>query len=271
MIVLPALKWAGGKRSIAAEILAIAEGDGWRPGGGYVEPFVGGAAVFCALSPRPWRALLADVNAELVAFYVGVRDDVDRVAWIAKAWPTSEAQYYAVRELDPDRLDPAMRAARVLYLNRCSFNGLWRVNNGAMTTPWGRREGVRVVDVDRLRALSRALAGVEIVCGDFEAAIAAAHPGDLLYLDPPYLPPVGGDGFVAYAGAFGVRDHVRLELAARDARDRGVFVVASQGDTPRIREIWAAWQLRERSVKRSISRDASTRAPARELIFHGRA
>src|SRR3954464_3417670 len=131
----PFLKWAGGKRALVDRILAAAP----PKIATYYEPSLGGGAVFFALAGarRFARAVLADVNDELIRCYQAVRDDVDAVISALQRHSTTEAAYYEVRALDPTTLEPAVRAARIIYLNRCGYNGLYRVNSrGEFNVPF---------------------------------------------------------------------------------------------------------------------------------------
>ena len=179
----PFLKWAGGKRQLLEQFERYFPAPGTY--GVYHEPFLGGGAVFFHLLPA--RAVLSDLNPELVEAYQVVRDDVEGVIRRLRGFRNEEEFYYEVRGRDPQALTPPERVARMLYLNRTCFNGLYRLNSsGRFNVPFGRYRLPRICQTASLRAASRALAGVELRVQPFEAVLDSAQPGDLVYLDPPY-------------------------------------------------------------------------------------
>jgi DNA adenine methylase len=180
----PVLKWAGGKRQIVKQIVELLP----KKIATYYEPFVGGGAVFFELFNRGTfeRAVIGDKNPELVNVYQALKHDVSGVIRALKKLKEqhSEEHYYQVRATIP-RSETA-RAARVLYLNKTGFNGLYRVNrSGQFNVPFGRYDEPTIVNEPRLRAAADALANVEIVNEDFEALAKRARPGDAVYFDPP--------------------------------------------------------------------------------------
>ena len=196
----PFLKWAGGKRALMADILArIPEG----PIDLFVEPFLGGGALFLELAGqgRIKQAILNDRNPELVHTWCTVRDDPEGIIEAIGQWHPDEETYYAVRALDRAELNDVERAARVLWLNRTCFNGLYRINrSGHFNVPFGKYKKPRLVDADNLRAVSRALQNVTLYNLDFEGILAMAGPGALVYCDPPYWPVSQTANFTAYDG-----------------------------------------------------------------------
>jgi DNA adenine methylase len=194
----PFLKWAGGKRQLLERILQVVPGEMDT----YYEPFVGGGALFFALAGarRFRRAVLADANRELILCYEAVRDDVDGVIRALRPHRYDRRIYYQVRAQDPARLSAAARAARLIYLNRCGYNGLYRVNSrGLFNVPFGRYRNPVICDEIKLRAAAAALQSATLVCQDFAVTVAAATPGDFVYLDPPYVPLSPTSSFTAYA------------------------------------------------------------------------
>jgi len=262
----PVLKWAGGKTQLLDRILPLlpARIDT------YFEPFVGGAAVFFALArtKRFRRAVLADRNEELVEVYRALQQDVDGVvAALARlASHHDEAAYYAVRASRPRRA--ATRAARLIYLNKTGYNGLYRVNRaGEFNVPFGRHVRPTILDEPNLRAASLALQGVELVVDDFSAVSARARPGDAVYLDPPYLPLSRTSSFTAYdRHAFGDEDHARLAAVFGELSARGVPAVLSNSATPRTRELFSRFRVMEVPAGRAINSQVERRGPVMELL-----
>ncbi len=281
----PILKWAGGKSRLLPELLSrvpaatamalAANGPSSmrsarkaRPAH-YFEPFAGGAALFFHLRPR--HATLTDTNVELIHLYTVIRDDVESlIAELAKH-PHDRTHFYAVRALDPTLLPPVERAARMVFLNRTCFNGLWRVNKqGQFNVPFGSYANPTICPTDRLRAASMALQNVDLQVGDFETATASAKAGDFVYFDPPYVPLTRTASFTAYTGSgFGPVEQQRLaDLFTRLTR-RGVHCMLSNSDTPLVRELYAEHHIDGVLAPRSISRDGKSRDAVGEVIVRG--
>ena len=199
----PFLKWAGGKTQILDQLVARAPARIDT----YYEPFLGGGALFFRLASdperRPRRAVLNDLNHELIAAFRAVRDDagalIERLGELERAYldldgAEREDCYYAVRqeyrELVADGgADHIEVTSRLIFLNKTCFNGLYRVNrSGEFNVPHGRYARPRILDAAGLEAASAALAGVELRSVDFEEACEGAGPDDFVYFDPPFQP-----------------------------------------------------------------------------------
>jgi len=268
----PFLKWAGGKRQLLPRILELVPPRVRT----YYEPFMGGGALFFALAAegRFQRAVLGDVNGELVNCYKAVRDDVEAVITRLARMRNTPADYYRVRAQRPDDLAPAARAARVIYLNRCGYNGLYRVNSdGEFNVPFGRYARPRICDPDRLRAAARALQAVDLVQGDFGAVLGRRRLGyaDFAYLDPPYVPISRTASFTAYAGGFTMTDQQRLADLLRRLSDRGVPAVLSNSDCAETRQLYLGLPAQSLPARRAINSVASRRGPVAELLVHTQA
>jgi DNA adenine methylase len=262
----PFLKWAGGKGQLLSEL------DKRLPDafGAYHEPFMGGGALFFHLfgKGRLGDAHLSDVNPVLVDTYLGVRDCADGVIAALGTHLNESEHFYAVRSLDPATLDHASRTARMIYLNRTCFNGLWRENSsGRFNVPFGRYRNPKICDPSNLRAVSRALARTSLECRGFESILDRARPGDLVYLDPPYDPLSATASFTAYSrSAFGEAEQRRLAGVFGTLAERGTFVILSNSDTPRIRDLYARFRIDPVQVSRSINSRADRRGPVGEVI-----
>ncbi|HVZ35597.1 MAG TPA: Dam family site-specific DNA-(adenine-N6)-methyltransferase [Polyangiaceae bacterium] len=268
----PILKWAGGKARLVPAILAR------LPSriGTYHEPFVGGAAVFFALAGerRFRRAVLSDLNRDLVDVYRGVQSDVERVIRRLEEYRKRHDRetYYETRALDPSQLDLVERAARLIYLNKTGYNGLYRVNRaGQFNVPFGRYENPPICDAERLRAAAQALAPrrVSLEVADFDAVTERARRGDAVYLDPPYVPLSTTANFTAYhSEAFGKEAHQRLaETLAQLTRSR-VSAVLSNSDTRWTRRLYdrELFQIDRVLVTRPINSKAIARGNVAELL-----
>ncbi|MEX2445880.1 MAG: Dam family site-specific DNA-(adenine-N6)-methyltransferase, partial [Dehalococcoidia bacterium] len=242
----------------------------------------GGARYFArAADPAsaPRRAVLNDLNRELITAYEVVRDEVDtlvaRLAALAAPYlaaPPEEraARYYAERERTPEgRID---LAARFLFLNKTCFNGLYRVNrSGAFNVPHGRYQNPRILDETALRAASAALHGVELRCGDFEEATADATAGDFVYFDPPFEPLSKTSSFTGYTeGSFDRRMQVRLKWAIDDLTDRGVAVMLSNSPAEWLVGVYEGerrgYHLDRTPARRAINSRGDRRGAIDELI-----
>ncbi|HET7539236.1 MAG TPA: DNA adenine methylase [Polyangiaceae bacterium] len=271
--VKPVLKWAGGKRQLLEHILPVVERCFPKRIEKYYEPFVGGAAVFFALFARDKfeRARLSDMNADLIGVYRALRDDAESViAELSKleSQGFSRETYYKVRDKRPTKA--AARAARLIYLNRTGYNGLYRVNSsGEFNVPYGSYKNPRILDQPRLLAAARALQGVEIEVEDFEASCAKAKPGDFVYFDPPYVPVSKTASFAAYHSvAFTLAEHARLAQTFARLSKRGVQALLSNSDTPETQELYRAFQPRTVQATRAINSNASRRGSVPELLVH---
>jgi DNA adenine methylase len=265
----PFLKWAGGKRALMDEILTRMP-DG--PIELYVEPFLGGGAVFLELARqgRIRKAILNDRNPELVATWSMVRDQPEALIEAVRQWDACEATYYHVRdELEPAALDPVTQAARVVWLNRTCFNGLYRKNrSGHFNVPFGRYKSVNI-DEDNLRAVSAALANVVIYDFDFESILEMAGPGAVVYCDPPYWPVSKTASFNCYDGlAFGVDEQERLAGCFAALPDQGAYGILSNSWTDETLELYERHGLYIDAVeaRRSINSKGSGRGPVPEVM-----
>jgi DNA adenine methylase len=264
----PFIKWVGGKTSLLPELLKHVPTRGSLRR--YHEPFVGGGALFFAVSPR--RAILSDSNAELVHCYQQVRDDVSAVLDGLARHVYDRAHFNAVRALEPLSLAPAERAARFIYLNKTCFNGLWRVNRaGRFNVPIGRYKDPRFCDPTTLMRASAALKGVQVAHATFELALQRTSPGDFVYLDPPYDPVSATSSFTSYTkDSFGWEDQQRLAAACATLNRRGVRFLLSNSATPRVRELYKAFEQRLVRAPRHISCKGTGRGAVDELlVFNG--
>lgn len=264
----PFLKWAGGKGRLLPQLEPLLPpGHELRR---HVEPFFGGGAMFFARQPS--RALVSDVNPNLITTYQAVQGDVEGVIerLSALAARHSSDAYYRVRERynRAARIDEVERAAMFIYLNKTCFNGLHRVNaRGEFNVPAGSYKNPRIVDGEGLRAASFALQGADIRCQPFDALLRDARPGDFVYLDPPYAPVSETANFTSYAlGGFGAADQIRLRDVFRELDRRGCRLMLSNSDVPFIREIFAGYRIDVVMAARAINADASRRGPVAEVV-----
>jgi DNA adenine methylase len=269
--VKPVLKWAGGKRQLLEPILSFIDEAFPEQIGTYYEPFAGGAAVFFALvaQGRFERARLSDKNEDLIRVYRALRDEADSVIRELEKLEGrghSEAVYYDIRGEHPKK--PSARAARLIYLNRTGYNGLYRVNrSGGFNVPYGRYKKPRILDRVRLLAAAEALQGVELQVEDFEASCLKAKRGDFVYFDPPYMPVSKTASFAEYhSEAFTLAEHERLSKTFARLNKKGVAVLLSNSDTPETRGLYAGFDTQTVLAKRAINSDATRRGAVKELL-----
>lgn len=269
------MRWAGGKRQLLPALHAALPADFDLTRHRFYEPFAGGLAFTFSLHERPMprrgRApiVVNDTNPELIAAYRSVRDHTEDLigALTELAKDTSADRYYEVRDWEPDT--ELERGARMIYLNRLSFNGIHRVNkSGKFNVPYGKLANPTVCDTELLRACATMLAHVEIRYGSYVTALADAREGDVVYLDPPYIPLTPTASFTSYAvDGFGELDQYALAGTIRGLIARGARVILSNSDTPATRAIFGAdLDLRTISVARSVGASAASRARVDEVI-----
>lgn len=268
----PFLKWAGGKTQLLGEILPkLPENIDT-----YFEPFIGGGAVFFALASegRFDRAVISDGNPALVEVYKVLRDHPDALIALLlghQDFAKDEDYYYEIRAQSPKELSPVERAARILFLNKTCYNGLYRVNRrGEFNVPFGRYANPRVVNEAALEAASYALRGVEIVHSDFEAMARRAGAGDAIYFDPPYVPLSPTSSFTSYhSDAFTHADHLRLTRAYVDCARRGAVAVLSNSDCPVTRELYQHLDVETVTASRAINSVGGKRGRVTEVLVVG--
>ena len=215
--VQPIVKWAGGKQWLAVAAPKLVPPQ-WR--GRYYEPFVGGGAFFFALEPT--HATLSDRNEELITTYRAVRNDMEGVIRLLSSYPHEADFYYRLRARVPR--SPRTTAARLLYLNRTCWNGLYRVNReGKFNTPFGTFTNPTICDRDRIRAAVKLLRRARLCAGDFGTIVSNAQPGDFVYFDPPYITGHRNNNFLRYnARLFSWSDQERLARCATQLAKAGV-------------------------------------------------
>ena len=268
----PFLKWAGGKTQLLPQLERFFP----REWGSYFEPFTGSAAVFFYLRKTrgEFPATLLDYNEELVNCFTVVRDDVDRLIPLLERHRDNHGKkaYYALRKQQPRDLPRVARAARLMYLNKVCYNGLYRVNsNGEFNVPMGSYKSPRVFDENALHAASHSLKGTRLLADDFGSVLDFARPNDFVYFDPPYYSDTGG--FTGYAvtaagnAKFGAEEHWRLCEVFKELSALGCRVVLSNSDTDYIRWLYCDFSIHEVFARRAINRNGSGRGPVTELVI----
>lgn len=252
----PILKWAGGKSQMLKYILPLIPNYSGR----YIEPFLGGGAVYFALNPD--NAIISDSNPELINMYRQVADNVENVIMYLNKYKNDKELFYAVREQVWENLPKAEAAARMIFLNKTCFNGLYRVNKkGMFNTPFGNYKNPVICDEDRLRNASKILSKATLVCGDYLDVLKSyAKSGDFVFLDPPYVP-VGKYGDFKRYTKEQFYDHNQIELADEMKRlvNLGCYVILTNSNHPLCRELYSEFKYEVVPTRRSISSDSKTR------------
>lgn len=267
----PFLKWAGGKTKLLEPLTSLLP----EKVGTYYEPFLGGGALFFHLSAlgRMEAAVLGDSNPELINCYEVVRDSTDALIEQLGTLQHDEEVFYDLRGVKSEDLSSVPRAARTIYLNRTCFNGLYRLNKkGLFNTPWGKYTNPRIVDPTNLRACALALGSrTTLTAGDFTKLVEPAKEGDVVYLDPPYVPLTATANFKSYTqDGFTLDDQRRVAQCFTELAARGVHVVASNADMPIIYDLYEGHAIRKVPVPRRINSKGDGRGAVNEVIIVGR-
>lgn len=287
----PFVKWAGGKRQIQEEVIKIFP----KFDGRYFEPFLGGGAMFFRLNPE--NAVLSDINSGLVNVYRQIKSDhsavIDYCAEIQGKYLSLDLEaktkyfYDSRTEFNYEPRDSVKAASLFLFLNKAGFNGIYRENrNGDFNVPFGQREAIQICDNENLRAVSEALQSAEIL--DLSIDLLFKIPeskeqenlflpkiGDLVYLDPPYIPLTKTAAFTSYTkDNFGQFEQNNLQerlsvLVKRFTEDKVGVVLSnsSHPDTLKLYHVEAGMQYKVVDVSRSISATSAGRKPVKEHLF----
>ena len=269
-LVQPFVKWVGGKRQLLLSIRPLIPSKIKR----YYEPFVGGGAVFFDIQPTV--ATVNDFNAELINCYLVVRDSPEDLLTASLLHPNTSEHFYRTRELDRspkfNLLTPVQRAARILYLNKTCFNGLFRVNSqGQFNVPYGSYKNPVIADPAVIRAVSRFLntAKIDFRNGDFAEAVKDAEKDDFVYFDPPYDPVSDTSSFTGYSlDGFSKDEQRRLKEVCDELTQRGVKILLSNSDTPFIQELFAdkKYTVRNVQARRNINSVSTGRGKVDEVL-----
>ncbi|HKQ52792.1 MAG TPA: DNA adenine methylase [Pyrinomonadaceae bacterium] len=271
----PFLKWAGGKGQLLKEIRKYVP----REFGTYFEPFVGAGAVLFDLQPP--RAVINDANEELINCYRVIKSNPEELIRLAAEHERNDSKeyFYEQRLLDRSpglsRLPAELRAARIVYLNKAGFNGLFRVNKrGQLNVPYRHHEKTpQIVDPEVIRAVSRYLneARVKIRRGDFREAVTGAAADDFIYFDPPYHPVSDSASFTGYAaGGFGEDEQKALKQLCDALTERGCRVLLSNSATDFVRELYddeSRYAVAEVQARRNINSVGTRRGKVGELLI----
>lgn len=269
----PFVKWAGGKTQLLDKLVSLMP----KEYNHYFEPFIGGGALLFHVAPKDFT--INDFNSELVQSYkcFSNLDDTEKLIERLRFHQEnhSEEHYYEVRSMDkdPDFLSLPIyeRAARMIYLNKSCFNGLYRVNSkGFFNVPSGKKKSVVCYEEKNIQDIVEFFkkSKFEILNGDFEKAVTNAKKGDFVYFDPPYDTWEDKDSFTSYAkNPFGKDEQRRLADCFKSLSDKGVFVMLSNHNTEFIRELYKDFSIHVVEAKRMINSKADGRGSVEEVII----
>lgn len=259
----PLLRWAGSKRKLLPQLSNYWSATNRR----YIEPFFGSGALYFSLCPA--RAILSDLNSELVDMYKTLREDPEGVySYIEQMEPTKD-NYLSWRSMVPANLQPMQRCARFIFLNRNCFNGLFRTNQaGQFNVPFsGQRTGSMPAKNEFL-SIAKQLNDAAMICGDFEEIVLKnARKGDLVYLDPPYAQ-ANVRIFSQYGpDVFGLDDLSRLKKMLHILDNKGIDFVLSYAFCEEAEDLFGCWSSEKIDVRRNIAGFAKHRKLVPEVIY----
>lgn len=257
------IRWAGGKSWLVPYVRELIDGLNYNK---YFEPFMGGASIFFSIE-HPHQSYLSDVNLELVNTFCAVRDNPRKIITHLNSFHLGEDIYYQIRSENPR--GKYKQAARFLYLNANSFNGIYRVNRqGQYNVPYGKKE--KTVNCDRLIEISRKLQNVNIQCHDFYDIIDMIDEGDLVFLDPPYtVSNNNNEFFIQYnQRLFSLEDQRRLAALIEHIVARNAWFILTNAYNQTIYEIFHdTGRVIERERKSLIGGRDAFRGNVQEYIF----
>lgn len=270
--ISPIVKWVGGKRQLLPEIMPLIN----QKCSTYVEPFVGGGAVFFELQPK--KAIINDYNSELMNVYVVVRDQSEKLLEVLEKHSknNTEEYFYEIRSLDRSEdyihMSDVDKAARIIYLNKTCYNGLYRVNSaGKFNSPYGRYKNPNIINETLIREMSAYLRSGKITIrqGDYKDVLKGLRKGAFVYLDPPYMPISSSSSFTGYTEHGFSYDHqVMLKKECDKLRKKGISFLQSNADCPQIRELYQDYEIKTVQAKRSINSNASKRGEINEVLIY---
>lgn len=270
-LIQPPLKWVGGKRQLIPKIEE--NFPDIKTISTYFEPFVGGGAVLFHFKFK--KAIINDVNEELINLYKVIRDDVEGLIKDLRKYENDEEAYYRIRSLDRNEefknLTDIERASRIHFLNKTCYNGLYRVNNsGEFNTPFGKYKNPNIVNETVLRAVSIYFnkSKIKILNVDYEEALKGIRKSAFVYFDPPYDPISNSSSFTGYdKGGFNRDEQIRLKEVCDKLNKRGVRFLLSNSSTEFIKDLYSNYNIIPINAKRSINSVAENRGNVEEVLI----
>ena len=259
----PFVKWAGGKTQLLPQLKACIPDSFNR----YLEPFVGGGAMFFSLNHS--NALINDSNEELMNAYIVIRDSPEDLIDDLRKHKNEKSYFYEIRKAKTSELSLVERASRLIYLNRTCYNGLWRVNKrNEFNTPYGSYKNPRIVNAELIRAVSSYLKSTEISCTDYRDFLQEnARETDFVYMDPPYDPISKYSDFKRYTrDFFGKQQQTELADVFRELDQRGCLLMLSNSSSSLVRDLYSEYNITQVKARRSINKNGDGRAAIDEVL-----
>ena len=270
-LVAPILKWVGGKRQLMPSIVDHLPENikDYK----YIEPFIGGGAVFFNLQPK--NAVINDYNEELINVYQVIKDNLDDLIIDLKKHKNEAEYFYSIRSLDRNgefkKLSAVKRASRLIFLNKTCFNGLYRVNNaGEFNSPFGRYKNPNIVNEPTLKAVNKFLNNnnVEINSGDYSEILKQTDKKCFVYLDPPYHPISESSNFTGYVqGGWNMYDQIDLKTACDELHKKGVKFLLSNSSADFIKDLYKDYKITIVKANRAINSNGADRGEVDEVLI----
>jgi len=269
ILVAPVLKWVGGKRQLLDALIPLIP----KKFTSYCEPFVGGGALLFALQPN--IAYINDINDELIRVYTVIKNDVESLIFSLQKFKNDENYFYEVRDWDRNKetysaISDVDKAARILYLNKTCYNGLFRVNNaGEFNSPFGNYRNPNMINAPTLRAVSLYFnaATIHLTSIDYVEVLNKLPKGTFVYMDPPYDPISETSKFTGYSKGGFTRDaQIKLRECCDELNARGLKFMLSNSATDFIKNQYSAYNITTVQAKRAINSDSTKRGDVDEVV-----
>jgi DNA adenine methylase len=262
-IVRSPIRWAGSKYTLLPQILDLFP----RSFSCYFEPMVGGGAVF--FSSKVSNALISDMNPDLINYYIVLRDYRTDFIDFLLTLKSSKEKYYEFREKQP--IESFESAVRFAYLNRLSWNGIYRVNqNGLFNVPFGGRTPSRLWSKEHLLKCSKRLSYANVICADFKITLMQCQKNDFVFIDPPYPKSANsGLGFNRYVSVpFSLNHHIELAELIFHLSEKKIKVMLTLGENEEILKLYPkSFKIKKVITKSLISCDGTSRGNITEYIL----
>jgi DNA adenine methylase len=268
-LIMPVVKWVGGKRQLIDEISKYIP----KKYDTYYEPFFGGGAVLFCLQPK--KAVINDINTDLINTYIVIKNDHVKLIEDLKKHVNTSEYFYQIRSLDKDSdkfksMTKIEKASRLIYLNKTCFNGLFRVNSsGQFNTPFGNYRNPNIVNEPVIIAVNKYFneADIKILNVDFAEAVKDAKKGDFVYFDPPYDPVSDTASFTGYnENGFNREEQIRLKNLCDELNKKGVKFLLSNSSTTFIKQLYSNYRLEVVKARRSINSNGNKRGEIDEVL-----
>ena len=264
----PFLKWAGGKRQLISQMDQYFPKEFTK----YIEPFVGGGAIFFYLLPK--KTILIDINNELINTYKIIKNNISELIELLRKHKYERKYYYAIRNADRDSntfndWPDIQKASRTIYMNHCCYNGLYRVNSkGYFNVPFGKYKNPKFCDEINLKAVNQALQNTYLVKSSFLKCLDYAEKGDFVYFDPPYVPISESANFTSYTKEnFGKNDQIKLFEVFKTLDERGCKVMLSNSYSEFTLDLYKDYRINTLQAKRAINSDPNNRGEIKEVLI----